>query len=63
MIFGVRVVEIELYTKRYYTKRILGLLGAFLAQITTFHQIPPILGDFRKIHQKWGKWEEFSEKW
>ena len=29
------------------TQCILGILGAFLAQIGTFHQIPPILGDFQ----------------
>ena len=29
------------------TKRILGILGAFLAQICDFHQNPPILGEFQ----------------
>ena len=33
-----------------YTAFLMPFAGAFLAQIGTFHQIPPILGDFQEIH-------------
>ena len=43
----------DVYTKRYYTKRILCILDDFLVQITTFHKIPQIstsLGEFPENH-------------